>query len=179
MKDNLRFISFSLRGGVWILFGPIKQKEANFDNYGSVSTGGVEIVNTWNFHGGNWSTRGALYIDGHSYLRNTLITDHIPEQTRTQAETHWGLQQHLNILAIPATWVWRTMPTWRDLGRSCRRRGRGWRGWRKRWGRRFLSWKYILLGNNRWRREWGKRHNAKGQGGKVGDLPGFMSNLQG
>ena len=45
----------------------------------------------------------------------------------------------------------------------------------------FLSWKYILLGNNRWRREWGKRHKAKGRGGKVGDLPGFMSNqdLQG
>ena len=36
--------------------------------------------------------------------------------------------------------------------------------------------KYILLENNRWRREWGKRHKAKGRGGKVGDLQGFMSN---
>ena len=118
---------------------------------------------------------------GSIYRRPLIIEkhlDHIPEQSRTQAETHWGLQQqqHLNRLATPTTWVWRTMPTWKDLGRSCRRRGRGWRGWRKRWGRRFLSWKYILLGNNRWRRGWGKRHKAKGRGGKVGDLQGFMSN---
>ena len=136
MKDNLRFISFSLRGGDEFYLVRLNRKrqistimEAFRPAELKLSTHGISTVET-DQQEGFYIYRRPLIFEKHP--------DHIPEQSRTQAETHWGLQQHLNILATPATWVWRTMPTWRDLGRSCRRRGRGWRGWKKRWRRKFF-----------------------------------------